>query len=335
MRAFLLLAQLLFVLFLLYVTLNVMPALAAHQSFTVVSFLHGFIQMVTAMFTGNWGVGSFEIYTGPYYQLYADYVPGSIELAIFGLGISALIAYPVSLLAGWGRLPGVDASARLGTLAGALLPAFIIGTLVLFAVFFGFVNYFHDIPDNGLIPSPQWINQYYVDSPPAWLVSYTYTRPTGFPLIDAAIHGAWTFEAITFTKTLMQATVIAIAYVAIFVRHARVVVVSARQELHITAARARGLSERTLLWQHTGRRVLPTFLLIFALTIPAYIGTQCVVEGYFIDPGIGYLTLASLTQGLFEPFEAGVFLIAILVLVWTFAVDLIVYRLDPRGVGRT
>ncbi|MGA8091579.1 MAG: ABC transporter permease subunit [Thermoplasmata archaeon] len=104
--------------------------------------------------------------------------------------------------------------------------------------------------------------------------------------------------------------------------------------MYIVGARSRGISERTLLWRHAARAVTPSFLLIFALTIPEYLGVQFAVEVAFVDQsGFGYLIFASLTTGQLAPVIPLVFLIAIVVLVWALLVDLIALRLDPRGLA--
>jgi peptide/nickel transport system permease protein len=324
-----------FVLLILYLAINVPASIATGLPVGFQTYVQGFFQVVANDFTGNWGtttlqLAGYDTYNVPWTQVYAYYIPPSVQIAVFALPIAAALAYPLSLLAGWSRRPGLDAPARFLTLTGALLPAFVVATLVMNAVFFSYLSYFQDVPSQGLIPSVGWfvLNGGY----PSWILDDFITRPTGFPLVDALIHHSWTIAAISLTKTLLQASVVAIAYVAIFFRHARSVVRSTSEEPHIVGARARGISERTLLWRHAAKRVTPSFFLIFALTIPEFLGVQFAVEAAFVDQsGFGYLTFTTLTEGNLAPLDALVFLLAILVLVWAFVVDLVAIRLDPRG----
>jgi ABC-type dipeptide/oligopeptide/nickel transport system permease component len=329
-RLLLIPAQLLFVLLVLYIAINVPATLASGVPEGLGGYVQGFVQVVVNDFTGNWGTADILLYQLPWTQVYAYYIPNSVQIALFALPISAALAYPLSLAAGWSRRPGLDEPARFVTLLGALLPAFVVATLVINAIFFGYINDVGDLPTQGLIPSPSW----FIDrgGAPSWVLYNFVTRPTGFPLVDAILHHDWAVAWISFTKTLIQASIVAVAYVAIFFRHARSIVRSASQELHITGARSRGISERTLLWRHTARRVVPSFLLVFALTIPEYLGVQFAVEAAFVDYGFGFLAFVLLTEGQLAPLDALVFLLAILVLTWTFAVDLIALKLDPRGV---
>jgi peptide/nickel transport system permease protein len=338
MRLGLVPAQLLFVLVVLYLAIEEPTNLATHTDEGVIGFFTGFSQMVVNDFTGNWGVSTFQQYPGvPILQLYAWFLPNSIELGAFALGISAAIAYPVSLWAGWTRRSAVDVSARVASLFGTLLPVFVVGIAIIAGLFFWFLNTFHDVPDQGVVPSFNWWLWYNGAVYPSWILYDSITQPTAFPLIDGAIHGAWTFEEITLIKTLIQALVIAVVYVTIFLRHARSVVLAASQEPHLTAARSRGVSEGTLLWRHTARRVRPTFLMVFALTLPAYLGTQFVVEATFLDRGMGFLALSALTgQGSSNGLvgiEVMMFLLSIIVLAWLCIVDIVARRADPREVA--
>lgn len=339
-RAALVPAQLLFVLLVLYLAIEEPANLSAGQDLGVAGFFQGFSQMVVNDFTGNWGLSTFEQYRGiPLSQLYAWMLPQSVELAVFALGISAAIAYPVSLWSGWTRRTGVDAGVQSVSLVGTLVPVFLVGLPIITALFLGFLATFHDLPDQGVIPSFDWWLYTSGGQYPGWIIDTRFTQPTGFPLVDGAIHGAWNFELVTLLKTLIQASVIAVVYVTIFLRHGRSVARAASRELHLTAARSRGITERTLLWKHTGRRVRPTFLLVFALTLPAYLGTQFVVEATFVDPGIGFLSLTALTgngvgaNGL-EMLEVMMFLLTIIVVVWLFVLDVAARRWDPREVVR-
>lgn len=327
-------AQLLLVLVILYVALYEPGNLHSGQNLGLGGFFVGFSQMVVNDFTGNWGISSFLQYPGvPWSTLYGYLLPNSVELAVFSLGIASAIAYPVSLVTGWTRRSGVDVSSRLVSLFGTFLPVMVVGSLVVSLTFFWFVDTFNgDLPDAGVIPTLQWFENQY-GTIPSWILYGSITRPTGLPLVDGVIQHAWAFELITLIKTLIQASIIAIVYVTIFLRHARSVVFSASQETYLVGARSRAISERTLLWRYTARRVRPTFLLTFALTLPAYLGTQFAVEAAFIDRGIGFLTLSSLTGqggGGLAALQAMMFMLAILILAWLFVVDLVARRMDPR-----
>ena len=303
---------------------------------TTLQFFDNFRVMVANIFTGNWGpapypyTNPFSGYGYPLSQIYFDFLPDSVELALFAILIAIVIAYPLSLVLGWRRRPAADVPTRLTLLAGALLPTFIVAWLVIEALFMPFSNAYGDVLSSGMIPSFGWFVEHYGGYPP-WVLLTVVTRPTGFPLVDGVVHGDWSFEVITFLKTLVQATVIAVAYVAIFLRQARNLVSEASREPHVRAARSRGIPESTLLWRHTARRVRPNLLMAVALTIPGYLLTQFVVEAAFNDAGVGWLTVDALTTGALFSLIPLFFVVAAFVLVAVLIVDLIANRVEPRG----
>ena len=324
MRLALIPVQLVFILWILYLAIVVPPQLSR---LTGVTFFTGFGTMVANIFTGNWGLSN-TVFQLPWFTLYVDFLPTSLQIALFALPISAVIAYSLALGVGWSRRPAADVPVRLTTLALGLIPVFIVAMLVESALFFLYVHAFHSIPGNGIIPDPSW----WGGLPPPWIIDGWITRPTGFPIIDGLVHGDWAFEEITIVKTLIQGIAVAVVYVAIFLRHGRSIVAAASREPHVTAARSRGIPERTLLWRHTARRVIPSFLVLFALTIPAYLVTQFVVESLFQDPGVGRLTITLLTSGgSLTALEGMIFVLAGFVLVAAYLTDLFAARADPRG----
>jgi len=348
-------AQLILLLFVLYMIVYEPYYLYTQQNTGPTALFTGFAQMVVNDFTGNWGISYFQQFVYlPLFQLYSWALPGSVELAVFAFGMSVAVAYPVSILVGWTRRPRADVAVHFLGQVAALLPAMLVGTAVVFAIFFWWTGHFAgDLPDGGIIPTgPWWLKNY--AGYPSWIVYDNFTQPTGMPLVDGLIHHAWAFEEIVLLKTLIQAGIIAIIYVSIFLRHAHTVVVAASQEPHVVAARARGVPESTLQWRHAGRRVRPTFLLTLAVTFPAYLGTQFVVEAAFADLGLGNLALLTLTgQGLPGPFlpfgnqspsnavflelqglQVLMFILGLFVLVWLLAVDLLAKHFDPRSVPR-
>jgi len=298
---------------------------------TFLGFLQPFGQMVFNTFTGNWGLtgapGTGGRVLVPETQLYAYLIPESVQLALFALPTAAALAYPVSLIAGWSRRAAAETPAQMTTLGAALLPVFLLALLASGALFFYFLHQFNDVPGQGLMPSPTW---FLFHGTPSWILYGSVSQPTGMPLVDSVIHEDWTIAAISFTKTLLQAMVIAVAYLAVFFRHARGAVRSVRDEPYMTGARARGVPERTLLWRHAARRVRPSFLLIFALTVPEYLLVQFAVETAFTDvAGLGYQTIEGVAEGIVDPVL--VFLIALFVLSWILVVDVLAEKLVPAG----
>jgi ABC-type dipeptide/oligopeptide/nickel transport system permease component/outer membrane protein assembly factor BamB len=363
MRSLLLPFQAIAVLAVLYFFGTVLPSAARHQNPCVLAptsvcaagslwswsipwqagaaFLGGFAQFVWNMFTLNWGLASFGNLREPVTTFLAWWGPDSVQLALFALPISAGVAWLVGLYGGAKRDGGVDVGARILSGIGLLVPSFLLVLLFLGTFYVTFSQTFGDTP-YGILPTTAWWGLH--GGYPAWIGEGANTLPTGLPLVDGALHGDWSFEEVVLVKTLWQAAAIAVVYTAIFLRYARSVVAEAFQEPHLTAARARGVDEGTILWRHTGRRVLPLMLLVFGATLPAYVGTQAVVEALANDTGLGTLLLGELTHvgmtgfGLSQTsnlvvgnlYQVMVFLLVILVLIGNVFADAVARYLDPR-----
>lgn len=309
----------------------------------IVSFFGGWWTFIVNIATGNWGTASFGANTEPTWQYIQWWLPPSVELAIFALAISALIAYPVGLRAGWKPDGALDYGVRGASLLALLLPSFLIIILLLGFSYNGFSNALGDTP-YGVLPNTQWWDAH-GGNPPHWIGEGANTLPTGLPLVDGLVHGAWAFELVVLVKTLFQALVIALVYVAIFLRFARHAVVERAQSMPILAARSRGVPESTLLWRHAGREVLPVYILVFGITLPVYIGTQALAEALFSDVGLGRVLIAEMTHVAKSGFgfastaatnsggnlyQVTIFLLLLAVLVGSLLSDIAANYLDPR-----
>ncbi|MCI4320838.1 MAG: PQQ-binding-like beta-propeller repeat protein [Thermoplasmata archaeon] len=363
-RSLLLPAQLVTILTVLYIFGTYIPAAATQTpvcNFSALScgycawsnpgcvaqaFGSGYGLFLWNLFSGNWGTTSYGHLVEPAWTFFVWYVPYSIELAGVALAISAVSAYVIGLTAGWNRDRPLDVGVRTASVIGLLVPSFLV-VLAMFSVLYTpFLRFFGDTPF-GVLPAPGWFEDR--GSIPKWIGIAYNTTPTGLPILDAALNGAWRVVVITSAKTLLQALLIAAIYVPLFLRYARNAVAQAAEEPHVVAARARGIPESTIRWRHTGRRVIPIFLLAFAATLPLYIGTQSLVEAMTSDPGIGSLLLTQMTTFLrsgfgFHPapgaskpgnfYQVTIFLLVAVVLIGTLASEILSRYLDPRS-GRS
>lgn len=360
-RTILLPAQLLVLLTVLYIFGTFLPAAATQQPVCTFSvgqcttcpwsdpvcvskaFGFGYQTFIWNLFTGNWGTASYGHLVEPAVQFLIWYAPDSIELGVIALTFSAVAAYVLGLSAGWQRDRPLDTGVRTASVVGLLFPSFLVFLALITLVYGPFLRAFGDTPF-GVLPAPGWFEAR--GSVPHWIGIAYNTSPTGFPLIDAAWHGAWAVETITLAKTLLQAALIAAIYVPVYLRYARNAVAQAAEEPHVVAARARGIPESVIRWRHTGRRVVPIFLLAFAATLPLYVGTQSLVEAMTNDPGVGALLLSQMTgfvrsgfgfsmaAGSSKPgnfYQVTIFLVVAVVLIGSLASEVLSRYFDPRA----
>jgi ABC-type dipeptide/oligopeptide/nickel transport system permease component len=361
MRAILVPGELAAVLVVLYLFGTLLPAAARHTdpcsfaagacsgcdwsnpSCVLIAFGGGFANFAVRMFTGRWGFASFGASMEPAGQYLAWFLPYSIELAVVALVVTVAVAYPLGLLAGVRKDSPIDFGTRAASTLGLLVPSFFLVLIVFAAIYEPFASTFGD-PPYGILPSPNWFLQH--GGTPSWIGAAQSTSPTGFPIVDSLWNHDWVVAGMALLKTGLQACLIALIYVPIYLRFLRQAVSKTLESTWVVAARARGLGESQIVWHHAGRRVLPLLFLVFASTVPAFLGTQMVIEVLVGDPGVGPVLLGELTRVPFEGFgfagtgpaavtsgnfwQVLIFLSALLILVTRLASDGLAHYLDPR-----
>ena len=99
---------------------------------------------------------------------------------------------------------------------------------------------------------------------------------------------------------------------------------------HIRASRAKGLSERRVVWVHALRNVLAPLLQIFAVSLSGLLGGVIVVEVVFSWPGLGRLTFDAILSRDYPLILGTTAFSAVVILVANLLADLLHALADPR-----
>jgi peptide/nickel transport system permease protein len=103
----------------------------------------------------------------------------------------------------------------------------------------------------------------------------------------------------------------------------------------IRTARAKGLSERLVVYRHALRNSLIPIVTLMADLLPALIGGSVVIETIFSIPGMGQLSFESVLNRDYPTIMAIFTLSAMLTLVGILIADLLYTIVDPRiGYGK-
>lgn len=97
-----------------------------------------------------------------------------------------------------------------------------------------------------------------------------------------------------------------------------------------TALRAKGLSDRYIVWRHGLRNAAPQFITLVALQIGWLIGGTLIVEVVFSWPGIGSLLQSAVSQRDLPVVESIVVVVAVAYVVLNLLADMLVIAIDPR-----
>jgi peptide/nickel transport system permease protein len=165
-------------------------------------------------------------------------------------------------------------------------------------------------------------------------------------ITQARFHDTWLFSWVPalgyvpltqdpfmwFKTLLVPSTVLAVTYIGLYGRVLRANLVEALNEDYIRTARAKGLSERQVIFRHALRMSLITLVSMFGLDFGALVGGGALlIEVVSSLPGVGMLTYQAL-QNLDLPFiMATVMYGAIFIVVANTAVDMLYVVIDPRA----
>lgn len=99
---------------------------------------------------------------------------------------------------------------------------------------------------------------------------------------------------------------------------------------YIRTARAKGLSEEQVVWKHAFRNSLFPIITLFAAIFPATIAGSVVIEVIYSIPGMGMLTLNSITARDWPVVFTVLLFAAILTMIGNLVADLLYALVDPR-----
>jgi len=99
---------------------------------------------------------------------------------------------------------------------------------------------------------------------------------------------------------------------------------------YVRTARAKGVSERIVIWHHALINAALPLVTVAGLQFGILLGGAIVTETVFAVPGLGRLIVSAIRQLDFPIVQAGVFVVALVVVLVNFAVDLLYLYLNPQ-----
>ena len=257
--------------------------------------------------TGDFGA-SFR-YREPVMDLVLARLPASMELALYATLLAIAVGIPLGVLAAAKPNSVFDTIGSIGGFFGISMPNFWLGILMIL-IFAGYLNV---LPSGGREP-------WGMDLP----------RITGFLTIDAVLQGRWDALVQALRYLALPAIVLGTAMTGIIMQITRASMLENLGEDYVMTARAKGLSNRVVLWRHAFRNALVSVITIIGLEFGALISGAIIVETVFSWPGIGHLLIQGITYRDF-PLITGLVLIytAIFVLM-NVLIDILYTIVDPR-----
>jgi peptide/nickel transport system permease protein len=264
---------------------------------------------------GNWLTGKGAVYTkgivrgdfGTSYvtkQPISDVIASKIGWSMFFALLSVLLAYLVSIPL------GVRAAANRGSkfdrVSSVILfllysmPSFWVATLLLMT--FANPDMLHIFPASGVKPA------------------------TGYP------EGATFMDQVKLSLPYLILPLICYSYssFAFLARTMRVSMIETVGQDYVRTAKAKGLSNRKVIWKHAFRNSLLPIITMFANIFPLAIGGSVILETIFTIPGMGYETFVAIQNNNYPMIIAVLTIASFLTLVGFLISDILYALVDPR-----
>jgi peptide/nickel transport system permease protein len=252
-----------------------------------------YIKWVGRMVQGDFGE-SLQ-YKKPVEDIVGQFIWNSFLLNIVVFFLAFLIAIPVGIKAAVKRYGPFDNFWSVFSLLGISMPTFFFGYILIFI----FAVKLKILPMNGMVTAGKvqdgWVK-----------------------FMDIAVH------------MILPATVLTIGSLASLIRYVRNSMIEVINQDYIRTARAKGLSERVVIYKHAFRNALIPIVTLIGLYIPGLFGGSVILERIFIWPGIGNVLYRSLMMQDTSMILAVNMFFAILMLLGNLIADVSYALVDPR-----
>ncbi len=227
----------------------------------------------------------------PVLELISSRIGPTLLLSLSALLLSVIIAVPLGMIAGYKSYSGWDYGSTILAFVGQAAPNFFVALLLIYV----FAVKLGVLPLSGMY--------------------------------DAGSTGS---VGELLKHLCMPCMALAFQHLGIYTRQMRNSMVETLSDDYIRTARAKGISERVVLFKHTLRNALLPLVTQVGLGLAQLAGGAIVTEQIFSWPGMGTLMLKAI-QGRDYPLIMGVtVVISSVVLVGNIVVDIIYRMLDPR-----
>ncbi len=245
----------------------------------------------------------------PVLKLVWERLPATIELGFASMLVAILIAVPLGVYSAIKHNSLLDHAGMSVALIGVSLPNFWLGIMLIY--FLG--GQLNLLPVAGRI-------EYGMEVPPI----------TRLYLVDTLLAGNFPAFWSAFKHLLMPAFTLGTSLAAIMTRIARSSVLEVMRQDFITTARAKGVSEKVVIWRHILRNAMITIVTILGLQLGALLSGSVITETVFSFPGIGDLLIQSISARDYRLTQVLILFFAIMYFVVNMLVDVLYSVIDPR-----
>jgi peptide/nickel transport system permease protein len=228
-----------------------------------------YARWLAKMATGDWGYS--PTMAEDVLPALTRRTPATAELALFSLLVFVPLALAAGVWAGWNPESRGDHVFRAAAFTATAVPPFVMG-IVLLSIFYVALRW---------LP-PERLGQ----AATAVVGGDAYHVYTGMLTLDGLLNGRPDVTWDALRHLILPAIALGLMHWATMARVARAATIEERRKEYVTAARARGLRERSIVWGHVFPNAAPAALTSGALAAATLLTSVFVVEAIFSWHGL-------------------------------------------------
>ncbi len=272
-----------------------------------------YVEYIGQVFTGDFGTTISD--NRPVIDVLVRYGGATLELAFYALIVAFIVGIPLGMLAAYLRDKWPDAILRVFAILSYATPVFFAGLLLklVFSVWLG------------------WLPVAGRASVRTELALAQVPGPTGIYLIDAARTASpGAVYADLLAHAVLPAVALGLLTAGVFLRLVRTNVIGTLSMDYVDAARSRGVGELRLVTRHAFKPALIPIITVIGLQIALLLGGAVLTETTFEWEGLGFQLAEYLSARDFVAVQGIVALLAVIVALTNFVVDIVAALIDPR-----
>lgn len=259
-------------------------------------------------------------------ELIGSFAPRTLWLGFWSVLLPLFVGIPLGFYAGLNPNTWSDYLASLGGIVWRSMPNFWLGVILLAGlsqdnVLLGF-NWKTFIVDTGVIGAPP-LDFYNVEG-------VTRINVGGSTLFRLPFKFKFETFIEAIKRILPPAVVLGSASMGNEMRIGRTAVLEVRNEDYVDLAKAKGVSDRVLVWKHICRNALVPLVPIITSEAFLLIGGSVLVETVFSIHGVGWLFFRAATQGDLPLVGTLMYIFILMIVGINLAQDLLYTIIDPR-----
>ncbi len=238
-----------------------------------------------------------------------DRFPNTVELSFFAMLIAVVVGSLAGIISASRQYSVLDYSTMGVALFGVSMPVFWLGIMLMmiFGVFFRWLPIGGRI--NILIP---------------------FQRVTGFYLLDSIIKGNFPAFISTLRYLLLPSVTLSTIPMATIARVTRSSMLEVLRQDYIRTQRAKGLSERSVIYKHAVRNAMLPVITVIGLNFGLLLAGAILTETVFSWPGMGRYVVNAVRMRDYPVVQGCVMFFASLFVIVNLITDILYVFIDPR-----